>query len=550
MQALALFSNTSAVFRESENGFLLSTDSRLHVRFSFTSVPDESPLPDSVRSLSASLSKSNDITEFRLVAGLSNTDLPHAQVAASICNFLKPRLSLPVCCNETCPSTSIQLDRMGPLALTPDFSYLVYSTPISSLVAASTTTSPFNFVNSPSSSLSSFESLCTTNLEKKTWDLRLVESTAVWASLSAVGGHSFEWRGAGTSPSGSIECTTIPNELSITSRSIDVSDSSFKNVKVDGEEEGGTMEFLDWKQKTRKRVGSLNISDSSTSAALSARVSLSPAEGYHPSVVISFVSPQNADKASKKENMDALIIHIPVNQHAFADPFQIAGLNRINPTELMEWLAYGAPDLEVDVSVRDKALMNGVFVVIKNVSKFLSSNKTIEIPLHMRYQPAVSNGDSYVKVPIHPVSVYAVLRNPSPYAHEPCNHVILNQLMKVVGKFGHSGKSIVQLTVDAESELEMRIPVGNKLDQDGVLWTLSTSVIVSCVYVMMAFVQKFNFAHTGTTPTTHRPSPPLGPSHRIGIRNTSNIRVIGSVVLILDGRLDGPGEHLMAFVKS
>ncbi|KAJ3017694.1 UNVERIFIED_CONTAM: hypothetical protein HDU68_011518 [Siphonaria sp. JEL0065] len=190
-----------------------------------------------------------------------------------------------------------------------------------------------------------------------------------------------------------------------------------------------------------------------------------------------------------------MIIHLPVNHHAFADPFQISGLNLINNN--IEFLAYGKPDLEVDVSVKEKALMNGVFVVVKNVTQFFEDGSNIvEIPLHMRYQTPSEEGTGYVVVPVYPVNIFAVLPVESQHAHQTSTHILLNHLMKLIdsktGSRSSLGKqSIVQLPVVHNGTMSMKIPVGNKMDQDWVLWTLSTSVVASCLYIMVAFVVKF-----------------------------------------------------------
>ncbi|KAJ3077668.1 hypothetical protein HDU99_001036 [Rhizoclosmatium hyalinum] len=269
--------------------------------------------------------------------------------------------------------------------------------------------------------------------------------------------------------------------------------------------------------------------------SLSVKSSLSPSIGYHPSYLLSFSLPEAGSLSAK---LDAIVIHLPINHHAFADPFQIDGLNKLNND--IEFVAYGEPDLEVSIEESEKARMNGVFVVIKEVGKFMNQRSpSIEIPLHMRYQPPSQEG-GYVTVPVLPATVYAVVPKDSEFLHSSAINPVISHLLK--GSLRDSSKfvglrqqSFVELPVESVESFSMKMPVGNSEDARWVLWTLSSVVIASCIYVMMAFVGKFKHDMTPDHQT------PITTSTRHPIPLTSPKPVeesIRGVVVILD-RLDG-----------
>ncbi|KAJ3063782.1 hypothetical protein HDU98_000435 [Podochytrium sp. JEL0797] len=100
---------------------------------------------------------------------------------------------------------------------------------------------------------------------------------------------------------------------------------------------------------------------------LSIETRLSPKEGFHPSLHVSFAPPASSTVA----HVDSLIIHLPIDHNAFIDPFQLQGLSKLDDN--IAWFPFGEPDLEVAASDAQKALMNGVFVVVKNVDLFFKN---------------------------------------------------------------------------------------------------------------------------------------------------------------------------------
>ncbi|ORY46450.1 hypothetical protein BCR33DRAFT_715528 [Rhizoclosmatium globosum] len=167
---------------------------------------------------------------------------------------------------------------------------------------------------------------------------------------------------------------------------------------------------------------------------------------------------------SLSAKLDAIVIHLPINHHAFADPFQIDGLNKLNND--IEFVAYGEPDLEVSIEESEKARMNGVFVVIK--------------------EPPSQEG-GYVTVPVLPATVYAVVPKDSEFLHSSVINPVISHLLK--GSLRDSSKfvglrqqSFVELPLESVESFSMKMPVGNSEDASWVLWTLSSVVIASCIY--------------------------------------------------------------------
>ncbi|KAJ3398614.1 hypothetical protein HDU80_008738 [Chytriomyces hyalinus] len=230
---------------------------------------------------------------------------------------------------------------------------------------------------------------------------------------------------------------------------------------------------------------------------------LSPSAGFHPSMHVSVTTSFKNELAWAPSAIKALILHLPVNHHAFVDPFQVSGLNRVYEDGNVQFLAYGEPDLEVPASDFRNAKNNGVFVVVKDVSRFIAAGtRTIEIPFHMRYQPPSMN-ETYVLVPVNPISAHIVVDSEKSFYVPETSSLATSGLLFAVLKemqllpHGKRGLSFLPVAVKQEgnemdSLLSMKMPVGNLRDQTWVLVTMSACVIVVCGYMMSGMLSAYN----------------------------------------------------------
>ncbi|KAJ3203459.1 60S ribosomal protein L25 [Entophlyctis luteolus] len=188
---------------------------------------------------------------------------------------------------------------------------------------------------------------------------------------------------------------------------------------------------------------------------------LSPLVGYHQSFMISLPEPLTV--------AIALIAHLPINQHAFADPFQISGLNSVNNN--VQYIPYGSPDLECAASNNDGALTNGVFIVVNS-----TAIQQVETPFHLRYQPPNQNGGTVV-VPVLPISAYLIRNRPSinETSRSSSNFGLNSLLFSLVGLESSFGVEIVQIAVN-QSNFSINVPTGSSLDERWVGVTLAACV--------------------------------------------------------------------------
>ncbi|KAI8853556.1 PIG-X [Chytridium lagenaria] len=123
------------------------------------------------------------------------------------------------------------------------------------------------------------------------------------------------------------------------------------------------------------------------------RITIEPLEGYHPIIKVDLSLPL----LNTGETSDIGFI-LFLDQNAFADPFQLDGLNK--NTQGITFFPFGEPDLEVSVE-SPTARFNGVIVRVKNaVSKIRKDKLSFEIPFHMRYQaPQEKLGNTPVSIP-------------------------------------------------------------------------------------------------------------------------------------------------------
>ncbi|KAJ3318224.1 hypothetical protein HDU76_000898, partial [Blyttiomyces sp. JEL0837] len=138
----------------------------------------------------------------------------------------------------------------------------------------------------------------------------------------------------------------------------------------------------------------------------------SPENGYHPILQASIIS----TPSSSKQQPTNLILHLPMNEHGFIDPYQIQGF--INDGHVF-WWTYGDPDLEVAVSDElGRARGNGVVVFVRDFEGWIrkrydededgdGTNANLEIPFHMRYQSPQTQS-THTKVPVPGLRAYIV----------------------------------------------------------------------------------------------------------------------------------------------
>ena len=126
-----------------------------------------------------------------------------------------------------------------------------------------------------------------------------------------------------------------------------------------------SLHNIDWKPISREYVSSPSaIFDEVYDPLISLRID--PVAGFHSSI---FIDIDNSSVSNMRcDNVD-LIFHLPLSEHAFADPFHIRGIRSGN--ENITFSTYGNPDLEAPTFKNNFALSNGVIVRIKSVMSAL-----------------------------------------------------------------------------------------------------------------------------------------------------------------------------------
>ncbi|KAJ3104925.1 60S ribosomal protein L25 [Physocladia obscura] len=299
--------------------------------------------------------------------------------------------------------------------------------------------------------------------------LNLIESSAKFSRINSEGILTESIRIVSSNKS--IECTAdFKSTISI------VSPSRRNNSRLNRQ-----IYKSDISSKSLKMESTTEVNKPTPLLLPSISSGLSPSVGFHPFLVVSI----NA-KEIDFDVVAVIVLHLPVNQNAFADPFQISGLNLVDSN--IKWIPYGSPDLEVAASNTEKADMNGVFIVIENLEQVFGTmgaiTKHIEIPLHMRYQPPSENG-GYNFVSLLPVSAFAILKNASNkwknYMPALQRNGILPALLKSppLSHLNFDDLWVEEISV-SQSELVMKMPVGAAVDSFWVLVTMSVCVVVSC----------------------------------------------------------------------
>ncbi|KAJ3218972.1 hypothetical protein HDU67_003336 [Dinochytrium kinnereticum] len=119
-------------------------------------------------------------------------------------------------------------------------------------------------------------------------------------------------------------------------------------------------------------------------------IEIQPLEGYHPIVKIHLNLPLPVN-AQGDQDLSVLLL---LDQNAFADPFQLDGLNK--NSDNITFYPFGEPDLEASVSSLG-ARLNGVLVrvggavlssdcLLESLHLVRKQKLSFEIPFHMRYQ--------------------------------------------------------------------------------------------------------------------------------------------------------------------
>ncbi|KAI9360861.1 hypothetical protein DFJ73DRAFT_815242 [Zopfochytrium polystomum] len=217
---------------------------------------------------------------------------------------------------------------------------------------------------------------------------------------------------------------------------------------------------------------------------VSVKAVLDPVVGYHP-VVHATVDKRNQTRATPGH----LVLLLPIPPHAFADQYQIAGLNNLQPG--VSYWAFGRPDLEAAALEGDAARcpservrFNGVVVVVRNVTE-RKTPFTLEIPIHLRYRmPSWESS--------HTTSALEGLRafflNSSTYEHIPEHSVLLQQLFSLENFYEVESAGLTRLPVAYTPSLEnWAIAVPNGYLQDGPVVAQTTALVAGGISAWVAW---------------------------------------------------------------
>ncbi|TPX42967.1 hypothetical protein SeMB42_g04918 [Synchytrium endobioticum] len=133
--------------------------------------------------------------------------------------------------------------------------------------------------------------------------------------------------------------------------------------------------------------GAISHKTSDNLCAIASSFQLEPSYGYHPIAKVSISAVPPCARGSH------LYMILPLSTDLFADPYELARLDHHGA------LVYVNPYPDLEVPANDvKAKEHAVFVSCP----LKHDNFSIDIPLHMRYQPAGPSGQSHVNITIPP----------------------------------------------------------------------------------------------------------------------------------------------------